>query len=446
MELSDILSALRTRWRLPVIGLLVGGIASVAYVLLATPMYTSTAQFFVSTQGTASTSDALQGSEFSQQRAASYAELLNGPLLATRVVERLDLDVSPRNLSERISVTAVPETVLIDLAVEDSSPTRAQQIADVLGEEFIKRVGELEDTDADDAAAVRVTVAEPAGLPNVQTSPSRLPIVALGLMGGLLAGGALALVRARLDTSVKDADEVAALAGAPTIGLVRQDESAGRTRTAAHDRTSLMAEDFRRLRTNLQYLRADGLPRVIMVTSPMPSEGKTTAVLNLAMTLADAGRRVTVVDADLRRPTVASGLGLVQGIGLTQVLTGAAQLDDVIQHFGEDGVRVVGSGPTPPDPGALLASASMATLIEKLRADNDFVLVDAPPVLPVADASALAVHMDGVLLAVRYGRTARAQVQRAAAALEQVGASTLGVVINMVPSRAEEVGGGYGYN
>jgi receptor protein-tyrosine kinase len=426
---------------------LLGGIAAVAYVLLVTPMYTSTAQFFVSTQGTASTSDALQGSEFSQQRAASYAELLDGPLLLTRVVERLDLDVTPRALGDRIGVTAVPETVLIDLAVQDSSPAGAQRIADVLGEEFIERVAELEGTGAEDPAAVRVTVAEPAGLPAAPTSPSRLPIVAMGLMGGMVAGGALALVRARLDTSVKDPEEAAALAGVPILGLVRHDDSAGRSRATEHDRASLAAEDFRRLRTNLQYLRAAGdIPRVIMVVSPMPSEGKTTAVLNLALVLADAGRRVTVVDADLRRPTVASSLGLVQGVGLTQVLTGAAQLDDVTQRFGEDGFTVVGSGPTPPDPGALLASANMATLIEKLRAENDFVLVDAPPLLPVADASALAAHVDGVLLTVRYGSTGKAQLQRAAVALEQVDANTLGLVINMVPSRAEEVGGGYSYS
>ena len=137
--------------------------------------------------------------------------------------------MTPRALSERISVTAVPETVLIDLAVEDSSPARAQRIADVLGEEFIERVAELEGTGAEDPAAVRVTVAEPAGLPAAPTSPSWLPIIAMGLIGGMVAGGALALVRARLDTSVKDTEEAAALAGAPILGLVRHDDSAGRS-------------------------------------------------------------------------------------------------------------------------------------------------------------------------------------------------------------------------
>ena len=446
VELSDILSALRAQWRLPVVGMLIGALAAASYVFLATPMYTSTAQFFVSTTGTTSTSDALQGSEFSQQRAASYAELLNGALLSTRVVEEMDLDVTPRTLGERISVTAVPETVLIDVSVQDPSPARAQRIVEVLGEEFIDRVAELERSEAGGPAAVRVTVAEPASLPVAPTSPKRLMVLALGLVGGLAAGAALALIRARLDTSVKDADEASALAGVPTIGLVRRDEAGGREHAADPDRTSLSAEDYRRIRTNLQYLRADDIPRVIMVSSAMPSEGKTTAVVSLATALVDAGHRVTIVDADLRRPQVASSLGLVEGVGLTNVLTGTAQLDDVLQVCGEDELRVVASGPTPPDPAALLASETMATLLSKLRADSDFVLVDAPPLLPVADASALAVHVDGVILSVRYGRTAKAQLQRAAVALEQVGANTLGLVLSMVPGSADQVGGGYRYN
>ena len=142
----------------------------------------------------------------------------------------------------------------------------------------------------------------------------------------------------------------------------------------------------------------------------MPSEGKTTAVLNLALVLADAGRRVTIVDADLRRPKVASESRAGRGDRAHPGADGVAQLDDVTQRFGEAGVVVVGSGPTPPDPGALPASPNMATLIEKLRVPRTTSSSsDAPPLLPVADASALAVHADGVLLVVRYGSTGKAQ-------------------------------------
>ena len=444
MELTDILAALRTRWWLLLVGLVLGGSAALAYTMLTTPMYTSTTQFFVTTTQSGSTSDRLQGSELSQQRAASYAELLKGTLLPTRVVEQLDLDISARTLSDRIEATALPETVLIDVSVQDPSPARAQQIAEALADEFIDRVDELESTDAGDGS-IEVTVAEPADRPTGTTSPNRLLALAAGLAAGLALGGALALLYARLDTSLKDPDEAAVLSGVPTIGLIRRDDSIETTYANGQEGRSLVAEDFRRLRANLQYLRVDEPPAVIMVTSAMPSEGKTTTTLNLALALADAGRRVTIIDADLRRPKVAAYLDLVEGAGLTSVLTGTADIEDVTQRFGEQDLWVIASGPTPPNPGELLASAQMSTLIEKLRAQNDFVLVDAPPLLPVADSSGLSAHVDGVLLCVRYGVTRKHQVQQASTALDQVGASKLGLVLNMVPSRAKEMSGSYSY-
>jgi capsular exopolysaccharide synthesis family protein len=184
-----------------------------------------------------------------------------------------------------------------------------------------------------------------------------------------------------------------------------------------------------------------------MISSALPSEGKTTAVVNLALALADAGRSVTVVEADLRRPKVTRYLGLVAGVGLTNVLAGKADIDEVMQPYGDGGVRVIGAGPLPPNPGELVASTHMAQLLEKLRAVSDFVLIDAPPLLPVADASGLAVHTDGVLLSVRYGTTRRDQLQQAVATLERVNAKTLGVFLNIVPAKAEAASAyGYGYD
>jgi capsular exopolysaccharide synthesis family protein len=173
-----------------------------------------------------------------------------------------------------------------------------------------------------------------------------------------------------------------------------------------------------------------------MVSSALPSEGKSTAVVNLGLALATAGRRVAIVEADLRRPKVTQYLGLVGGIGLTNVLSGSADVEDVLQPVGEGGLSVIGAGPTPPNPGELLASGQMAALVEKLRADNDYVLVDAPPLLPVADATGLAVIVDGVLLSVHYGTTRKEHLQQAAATLHGVGARPLGVILNMVPARA----------
>ena len=182
-----------------------------------------------------------------------------------------------------------------------------------------------------------------------------------------------------------------------------------------------------------------------MVASAVPSEGKTTLVLNLSLALADIGHRVVIVEADLRRPKLSTYLGLVGGVGLTNVLAGTAELDDVVQRYGDDEVFVLASGPTPPNPGELLASSHMQALIGKLRGQYDFVLVDVPPLLPVADASGLAAHMDGVLMSVRYGTTRKEQLHQAAATITRVGGRTLGVVLNIVPSKARTAAA-YGYD
>jgi capsular exopolysaccharide synthesis family protein len=139
---------------------------------------------------------------------------------------------------------------------------------------------------------------------------------------------------------------------------------------------------------------------------------------------------------------------MIGGVGLTNVLAGSADVAEVTQYYGIDGLAVIAAGPTPPNPSELVASASMAELLEKLRASNDFVLVDSPPILPVSDSTGLAVLVDGVILSVRYGVTRKDQLQQAAATMQRVGARTLGVILNVVPPKADiaqALGHGYGY-
>lgn len=435
MELKDVLSALRANRWLPVVGLLLGGIAAGLLSWLSAPVYTSSIQFFVSTTGSTSTSEVLQGGQFSQERATSYAELLKGQKLAARVIARLDLAETPKQLTQQLSVAAVPDTVLIDVSVEDHSAQWAQKIAAALGSEFTSYVTTLEKPDESGAAPVQVTVTQDPQVATSPTSPQPVRNTLIGLLGGLVLGGVLAVARDRLDRSVKDAAAASALAGAPVVGVVLRDEALGRHLTIA-DASTAASEDYRQLRTNLQFLDVDHPPRVIMVSSAIAAEGKSTAVVNLGLALAQAGRRVTIVDADLRRPRIAEYLGLVGDVGLTNLLTGGADIADVLQTIGDRNLSVIAAGPTAPNPGELLASGQMQTLLEKLRGESDFVLVDAPPLLPVADATGLAVHVDGVLLSVRHGRTRRDHLRQSAQTLRGVGARPLGVIMNLVPPTA----------
>ena len=441
------LAALRAAWWLPLIGMLLGAGAALLLSTVRTPLYTSSTQFFVSTTTAGSASDALQGSQFSQERVTSYALLLEGEDLAARVIDRLDLDTSPRRFTERVEAAALVDTVLIEVRVSDPSPDEAARIADAIGSEFRELVGELEAPAGGVAAApVKVTVTDAPEVAVAPSSPRPVQETSLGALAGLLVGAALAVLRARLDRSVRSAEQASAATGVPVIGTVLRDDALAAAHIYEGSPDSRFAEDYRKLRTGLQFLRIDDPATIIMITSALPSEGKTTLAVNLALSISESGQRVVLVEGDLRRPKVTSYLGMVSGVGLTNVLAGSAELDDVIQRHG-DRIAVLGGGPTPPNPGELLGSIQMKDLLRALKKQYDVVLVDAPPVLPVADAATLAAATEGVILSARHGHVRREHLHQAATTLRGAGGDLLGVVLNVVPPKeAAATGAGYGYD
>jgi receptor protein-tyrosine kinase len=435
MEPRRIITALRVGWWLPLAGLIVGGGVALVVSLLQSPLYTSSTQFFVSTADATSTAQVFQGGQFSAERAIAYARLITGEDLAERVIDRLELDMTEGELQSEIEATA--ETVLVDVTVTDPSAERAQRIADALGTEFTAFVAELETPQAGGAPPIQVTVTDRPEVAGAPSSPETRRNVTNGALFGLLVGAAVAVARGGTDRSIKDEELVAELVGAPVIGHVVRDDFLAKRHVIDRRGAGRAAESYRQLRNNLQRLDVDEQPRVIMVTSAVPGEGKTTAVLNLALALAETGRKVTILDADLRTPKATEYLGMDSGAGLSDILAGTADIADVVKRYGDRDVWVIGAGPTPSDPGELLASSNMQPVIDKLRGDSDYVLVDSPSVLPVADSSGLAVHMDGVLLAVRHGMTGTEQVRQATGLLERARSRILGVVLTFVPAKTD---------
>ncbi|KAJ1681212.1 hypothetical protein LUZ63_023563 [Rhynchospora breviuscula] len=203
-----------------------------------------------------------------------------------------------------------------------------------------------------------------------------------------------------------------------------------------------VAEAVRELRTNIQFMDVDHPPRVMVVTSPLPGDGKSTTSANLAIVLAASGQSVVLIDGDLRRPMVAKLFGLVEGAGLTDVLAGRAGFDDVAQPVGADGNLVVlGAGLLPPNPSEVLGSGRMRDLLADL-AVRSTVIIDAPPLLPVTDAAVLAHHADGAMVVASVGKTTLETLQKAIGHLDRAAARCLGIVINRVPVR----GRGKGYD
>ena len=248
------------------------------------------------------------------------------------------------------------------------------------------------------------------------------------------------MARELLDTSLTTSDDVADITDAPILGNIATDDAANLAPLEVLGSATPWAEAFRVLRTNMQYVEVDAEQKVIVMTSSLPGEGKSTTAINLALTTAMAGQRVVLVEADLRRPLIAQRLGLDGAVGTTNVLIGKVSLADALQEYGDSGLRVLACGPIPPNPSELLQSHAMETLLDRpaprLRRDHHRRAAAAP----VTDAALLATQADGAIVVVRHGRTTKDQLQHSLERLEAVDAKALGVVINLAPSRKNRHG------
>ncbi|MBM7807000.1 receptor protein-tyrosine kinase [Geodermatophilus bullaregiensis] len=436
MGLREAWSAIRATWWAPVLGLLLGATSVFGFTLTQPREYVSHTQFFVSTTEAAPTVDAYSSSLFAQGQAASYAELVTGSRTADLVIDALGLDMTSAEFSAKIAASVVPNTVLLDVSVTDSSPERARDIARTIGQEFPDLATQLEPS-VNGESPVQLTVVDAAEMPTGPASPQVVRDSALGAAAGLLLGVLVALVRDLLDRTVRNSDEASSAARAPVIGVVLKDSTLEKQHTIDRARASRAVNGYLQLRNNLQHLGGDEPPRVIMVSSAVAAEGRTTVVVNLGLALVRSGHKVAVIEADFHRPRLDQYLEMESGPGLSDVLTGQADLDAVLRRYGDGNLSVLGVGLSRHDNGDLLASSEMTAVVEKLRGANDFVIIDAPPVLPVGEVAGLAAMVDGVVLCIRYGKTRKAQLERASATLRRVDSAILGCVVTAAPEKTE---------
>ncbi|HKW64842.1 MAG TPA: polysaccharide biosynthesis tyrosine autokinase [Candidatus Acidoferrum sp.] len=312
-----------------------------------------------------------------------------------------------------------------------------------------------------------IRIVDPAMVPSTPARPAKTKNIILSFLVGLVGGIGLALLREYLDNTVKTPDDIETLARLPSLAVVPQFAgSNGHKRrgmlpdfsenghdkrielVAQHLPKSQMSEAFRALRTSILLSQAEHPPQVILVTSALPREGKTTAAANLAVTLAQLGDSTVLVDADLRKPGIGRLLNLGTGkyAGLSSYLAGVSSLDLVsVPHPAIPNLVAIPTGPLPPNPADLLSSHKLADAIVELRTKYKFVVIDSPPIMAATDAVILSVQADGVLLVVRSGETPKVAFTRTRDLLTSVKSRILGVVLNAVDSSAPDYYYSYRY-
>jgi receptor protein-tyrosine kinase len=305
-------------------------------------------------------------------------------------------------------------------------------VAQAVSSEFVDLVDEVENRGSGRPAVQLEVVSGP----NVTKVPAQRA-VAIGVPAaiGLVAGLGLAWLLEVRDKTIRSEAQLRELEQAPVLGMVpfdRRLREGPRGRRVAASSAGL--EAFRQLRTYLEFIDVGSPVQILVVTSSVAEEGKTTTAINLAAALVAANRRVLIVEADLRRPTLDDHFKVRGSVGLTDVIVGRGELEAAMQPVGVNGLMLLPSGKLPPNPSELLGSDAMVQLLERLRDRFDVVVVNTPPLLPVTDAAVLSAHADGVLVVVRAGRTTRQQLTLAMRTLNAVGARVLGTVLNMAPT------------
>lgn len=442
--MSKALRALRTRWRTVTVLTLLGLLISAVIVWQLPDRYTATARLLVlPTTADVDGADAILPPE----RVATLAELLAGEGVTAAAAEALGDDVTARDLALRTTARVIPDTDLLEVTVTAADRATASDEAGAIAEQFVERFAQFNGVSP---AGFEASIVEPArAAPYPDWGRPALVLVS-GLTIGLVIGAVVAVSRQSRDRTIKGPTDLAETVDTALLGAIVYDRSAPQAPLITGlDRQHPRVESYRILRTNLQFTGVDDRSRVIVVSSALAGEGKSTTVANLAIVTAQAGQRVAVVEGDLRRPKIAEYLGVPNDVGVTTVLVGRVDLDAALQPGRTPGLEVLASGRRPPNPAELVQTQAMRDLLANLRERFDVVLIDTPPLLPVTDAAVTAALADGVVLVVQHGKTRHEELKTALARLGAVDARLLGTVLNMAPSKSRQAYGagyfGYGY-
>jgi capsular exopolysaccharide synthesis family protein len=432
VEIREYGRILRAGWWIVAIVTVLGVVAGLVYSLISTPQYQACARLFVTTEGGSSVGEAYQNNLFSQERVTSYAGLATSTQVAQRAVTQLQLPLSANELRDKVTAAPIEKTVLLDLCSTDADPEVARALTNAVAGQLTQLVQELETSQRGGSPAAGATIVDQADVPSSPLGAGLVSLLGLGAVIGCLLGLVLALARGLLDRSVRDRPRAEEISGKAVLGGLPVDGDRPKTPVAS---MATMGEPLRTLRTNIRFLGGGSPPRVITITSPVDGEGRTSTAIDLASVVAEAGHKVLLIDGDIRTSTLADRLGIDQTRGFSTVLSGEHRVEDAIQTDVVDGVNVLPAGPIPPNPSELLGSDRAHVLLESLRGQYRYIIVDTPPLLEVSDGAILTALSDGSLVLARIGRTTREQLRKAITTLDGVGGKVLGVVTTFEPPR-----------
>ena len=469
INLTRLLAALLKRaWLIGLVAILCAVVTLIGTVLFVAPQYKSSAMFYVNNNdlslGDVDFSISSSDISASKSLVKTYIVILNTRETLNDVIDYAGVKLTYAQLKAMISADAVDSTEVFRVTVTSEDPVEAEKIADAIAYILPKRIANI-------IQGTTAAVVDSAVLPTNASSPNYTKNTMLGFAAGLMAMAVIIVVMTLLDNTIREEEDISQCSKHPILAAVpdmeaqtksgayygygekkTQAENAGEGKRSGTlfggDVPFTALESYKLLRTKLQFSFAgDEGCRVVGITSALSGEGKSLTAINLAYSLSELGKRVILIDGDMRRPTLAKKLHISKDPGLSNCLTGQRDLANLVQYCGiagnEKAFRVITSGQNPPNPVELLSSGKMSIMIDTLRKHYDYVILDLPPVTEVTDVLAVADKLDGLLLVVRQNFCNRHALNAMVRQLAFVDAKVLGVVFNVIADQRSGYGRKY---
>lgn len=435
-------------------------------LFFVTPQYQSSAMFYVNNSafslGEASLSISSADISASRGLVQTYIIILNTRQVLNDVIDYAGVDRTYNEVRGMVSAADVDDTEIFQVVVTSPDPEEAEKIADAIAYILPKQIATIIDGSS-------AKVVDAAVLPTVPSSPNYTKNTIIGFLAGLVLMAALVILRDLMDTTIRTEEDIAQCCKQPVLASVpdmeveikggyysygydkkRKRSSGSGTDTkkvamVGSEISFVAAEAYKLLRTKLQFSFADESNcRIIGISSALPGEGKSLSAVNLAYSMSELGKKVLLIDGDMRRPSLPGKLTIKKSPGLSDYLANQCHVEDVLQDCGikgsETAYKVIAAGRMPPNPIELLSSARMERMLDKMREHYDYIILDLPPVGEVSDAMAVSRLTDGMLLVVRQNYCDRVTLGAATRQFEFIGTKLLGVVLNCTT----EAGSGYG--
>lgn len=440
ITLADLIAMVRKHFVGALITCLVVVVATAAYTFLVPKKYEATAQLLamagqnIVDAGNSNAAQLSAGASYLNSQIATYPQLVKTEAVLQPVIDKLGLEETASDLAEQITATNPSNTMMVNITAETRDPQMSQDIANAVADSLSSQVSTNLKTLDKDKAPVTLSVVQEAQFPESQSSPKTKLFLAAGLVLGIILGVVYAVVRELLNTKVSSTQDARSILGTSAIGTVPDDEILDTTQPAIIAQpNSIVAEEYRRIRTNLSFFNVDGEEgkgQLIVITSATPSEGKTTTATNTAVALAELGKKVLLIDADLRHPSVAEEMALNGRTGLVHILSGQLTPTDVVQSYWKPNLHILPAGKRPANASILLNSTTMTMLVEQAQTQYDYVIIDTAPMSVANDAVILGKLAQGVVMVVGKNRADKHELQENAEALRTAQVPILGYVLN----------------